>query len=89
MAVGENVRHGVGLTGNVRDLVMVPIVVAVEAGQVTEIGGGLVRGDSTFSIPRDGSDIVIESGDSQFLKVIKACSHVGLGEHASLLCHCW
>ena len=85
MAAGENVRHGVGLAGDVRDLVMVPIVVAVEAGQTAEIGGGLVGGDCTFAVPRDGSDIVIESGKSQFPKVIKACSHVGLGEHASLL----
>ena len=59
MAAGENVRHGVGLTGDVRDLVMVPIMVAVEAGQTTEIGSSLVGGDSTFAVPRDSSNVVV------------------------------
>ena len=62
MVVREDVRHGVGLTSDVRDLVMVMIVMTVQAGQMAKIGGGLVRGDGTFVIPRDGSNIVIEGG---------------------------
>ena len=42
-----------------RDLVMVMVVAMMQAGQATEVGGSLVRGDSTFAIPGDSSNIVI------------------------------
>ena len=72
MAGREDVSHGVGLAGNVRDLVMVMIVATMQAGQMTEVGGGLVGGDGTFVIPRDGSNIVVEGGEHEFPKVIEA-----------------
>ena len=59
MAAGEDVGHGVGLASNMGDLVMISVVAAVQAGQATKIGGGLVRGDGPFLIPGDGGNIVI------------------------------
>ena len=47
------------ITCNVRDLVMVMVVVMMQAGQVTEVGSGLVRGDGAFAIPGDSNNIVV------------------------------
>ena len=59
MMMGEDVGHGVGLAGNVGDLMMIPVVTAVQAGQVTKVGGSLVGGDGTLVVLGDGSNIVI------------------------------
>ena len=72
MAAGEDVSHGVGLACDVRDLMMVTIVAVVQAGQTAEVGSGLVRGDGTFAILGGGSNIVIEGGERELLKVKEA-----------------
>ena len=58
MMTGEDVSHGVGLTGNVGDLVMIPVVMAVKAGQATKVGSSLVRGDSTLGVPGESVKVV-------------------------------
>ena len=78
MVAGEDVGHGVGLASNMGDLVMIPVVVAVQAGQATKIGGGLVRGDSPLAIPGDSGNIVIEGRKGEFPEIKKECKDAGL-----------
>ena len=85
MAAGEDVGHGVGLTSNMGDLVMIPVVAVVQAGQATKIGGGLVRGDGPFAVPGDGSNIVIEGCKGEFPEIKKERGHIGVCEDAGLL----
>ena len=75
MAAGEEVSHGVGLTSNTGDLVMILVVVAVQAGQVTKIGGGLVQGDGLLAVPGDGGNIVIEGCKGEFPEIKKVNNH--------------
>ena len=85
MAAGEDVSHGVGLASNMGDLVMIPVVVAVQAGQVTKIGGGLVRGDDPLAVLGDGSNIVIEGCKGEFPEIKKERGHISMCEDTGLL----
>ena len=59
MTMGEDVSHGVGLTSNVGDLMMIPVVMTVQAGQATKVGGSLVGSDGALAVPGDSGNIVI------------------------------
>ena len=85
MAAGEDVGHGVGLASDVGDLVMIPVVAAMQAGQATKIGGGLVRGDGPLAISGDGGNIVIEGRKGEFPEIKKERGHIGMCEDAGLL----
>ena len=85
MAAGEDVRHGVGLTSNVGDLMMVPVVAMVQAGQTTKIGGGLVRGDGALAVSGDSGNIVIEGHKGELPEIKEECGHICLCKDASLL----
>ena len=85
MAAGEDVGHGVGLTSNMGDLVMIPVVVVVQAGQATKIGSGLVRGESPLVVLGDGSNIVIEGHKGEFLEIKKERGHISMCEDTGLL----
>ena len=50
---------------------MISVVVAVQAGQVTKIGSGLVQGDGPLAVPGDGSNIVIEGCKGEFPEIKK------------------
>ena len=58
---------------------VVPVVVMVQAGEVTEVGGALVRGDGTFLVSGDGSNVVIEGGEHLVAEVIHHVRNIGLG----------
>ena len=64
---------------------MIPVVAAVQAGQVTKIGGGLVRGDGPLVVPGDGGNIVIEGCKGEFPEIKKECGHIGMCEDTGLL----
>ena len=85
MMMGKDVSHGVGLTGNVGDLMMIPVVMMVQAGQATEVGGSLVGGDGALAVPGDGGNIVIQGCEGEFPEIIKEGGHVCMGEDAGLL----
>ena len=64
---------------------LVPVVAVVQAGQTTEIGGGLVRGDGTLVVSGYGSDIVVERRKGQFPEIKKERGHIRLCKDAGLL----
>ena len=82
---GEDVGHGVGLAGNVGDLMMIPVVMTVQAGQATKVGGSLVGGDGALAVPGDSGNIVIQGHKGEFPEIVKEGGHVCMCEDASLL----
>ena len=64
---------------------MIPVVAAVQAGQATKIGGGLVPGDGPLAVLGDGGNIVIEGHKGEFPEIKKERGHIGMCEDAGLL----
>ena len=64
---------------------MIPVVAAMQAGQATKIGGGLVRGDGPLAISGDSGNIVIEGHKGEFPEIKEERGHIGMGEDAGLL----
>ena len=64
---------------------LVPVVAAVQAGQTTEIGGSLVRGDGALAVSGYGSDNVIEHHKGEFPEIKKERGHIHLCKDAGLL----
>ena len=59
MSLGEDVRHSICFASNVRDFMMVVMVVVVQARKVAQVSSGLVQGDGALTIQRDCCNIVI------------------------------
>ena len=65
MVSGEDISHSVCLACHVRDFVMVAMMMLMQAGEVAQVGGGLVQRDGSFAILGDCSNIVIESSEGE------------------------
>ena len=61
------------------------MMVMMQAGEVTEVGGSFVQGDRAPLVLRDGGNIVIESHESELPDVKEEGGHVGLSKNPSLL----
>ena len=64
---------------------MIPVVVAVQAGQATKIGGSLVRGDGPLAVLGDSGNIVVEGHKGEFPEIKKEHGHIGVCKDAGLL----
>ena len=64
---------------------IVVIVAAMQAREMTQIGSGLVRGDVALAILSDGHDIVLEGSKHEFHEIEKEDGHVSMSQDSSLL----
>ena len=59
---------------------IIPMMVAVQAGEVAEVGGTLIRGDGPFPVARYGGNVVVEmSGKHLVTEIICHVHDIGLG----------
>ena len=59
MLPGEDVSHGICFAFDVRDFMIVVIVVVMQAREVAQVGSGLVQGNGTLVILGDCCNIVV------------------------------
>ena len=80
----QGVGHLVRLATDVGDFVVVAMMAAVQAGEMADVGGGLIQGDRAFFVAGDGSDVVVEGSECAVMQVEHSVRDMGLGEHSSL-----
>ena len=85
MASREDVCHRVFLPLDVRHLMVVAIVPAVEAREAAQVGGGLVGRQRAFAVPRDRRDVIVEGGKREFTEIEEESGGIGLRKDSRLL----
>ena len=63
---------------------VVPMMVAVQAGEVAEVGSCLIRGDSSFFVVGYGCNVIIESSEHPVAQIEHHVRDISLGKHSSL-----
>ena len=82
---GGVVSHGVSHPGNEEGLVAVPMLTLMHAGEVAEMSGRAVGGDSAFVHTRERRGVVSSIEDSGVAHVMMLGHDVKLGQLACLL----
>ena len=59
MLPGEDVSHGICHAADVRNFMVVAIVVAMQAREAAQVESSLVQGDGTLAMPGNCCDIVV------------------------------